>query len=61
DGNVWFTEIAGNRIGRITPGAPNTITEFPLAPPSGPGAAPDAAIPGIFRRRPGSAGDGGLP
>ena len=30
DGNLWFTEVTGNRIGRITPGAPNTITEFPI-------------------------------
>ena len=28
DGNVWFTEFGGNRIGRITPSG--TITEFPL-------------------------------
>ncbi|MBV9829754.1 MAG: hypothetical protein JO001_29390 [Alphaproteobacteria bacterium] len=28
DGNLWFTEFAGNKIGRITPGG--TITEFPL-------------------------------
>jgi hypothetical protein len=28
DGNVWFTEEAGNRIGRITPSG--TITEFPI-------------------------------
>src|SRR5262249_58446573 len=28
DGNLWFTEIDGNRIGRITPGG--DITEFPL-------------------------------
>ena len=28
DGNLWFTEVAGNRIGRITPGG--VITEFPL-------------------------------
>ncbi len=26
DGNLWFTESDGNRIGRITPGG--TITEF---------------------------------
>src|SRR5260370_40489576 len=28
DGNVWFTEIAGNKIGKITPAG--VITEFPL-------------------------------
>ncbi len=28
EGNVWFTEEAGNRIGRITPSG--TITEFPI-------------------------------
>ena len=26
DGNVWFTELLGNRIGRMTPGG--TVTEF---------------------------------
>jgi streptogramin lyase len=28
DGNLWFTEEAGNQIGRITPSG--SITEFPL-------------------------------
>jgi streptogramin lyase len=28
DGNLWFTEIEGGKIGRITPRG--TITEFPL-------------------------------
>jgi streptogramin lyase len=28
DGNLWFTEDAGNRIGRITPSG--VITEFPI-------------------------------
>jgi streptogramin lyase len=28
DGNVWFTELIGNRIGRITPSG--EITEFPV-------------------------------
>jgi len=45
DGNIWFTEENGNRIGRITPGG--AITEFPIPnPPSlpveitpGPGGA----------------------
>ena len=31
DGNLWFTEDAGNRIGRIT--TAGTITEFPLPQP----------------------------
>jgi virginiamycin B lyase len=29
DGNLWFTELDANKIGRITPGG--TITEFPLS------------------------------
>src|SRR5262249_48253551 len=28
DGNIWFTENRGDRVGRITPGG--VITEFPL-------------------------------
>ena len=28
DGNLWFTEFSGNRIGRITPSG--AITEFPI-------------------------------
>lgn len=32
DGNVWFTQYGGNKIGRITPSG--EITEFPLATPS---------------------------
>jgi streptogramin lyase len=28
DGNLWFTEYWGNKIGRITP--TGTITEFPI-------------------------------
>src|SRR5262249_22884463 len=28
DGNIWFTEAVGNRIGRITPAG--VITEFPI-------------------------------
>jgi streptogramin lyase len=31
DGNVWFTEDVGNKIGRITPSG--TITEFPIPTP----------------------------
>ncbi len=34
DGNLWFTEAQGNRIGRITPAG--VITEFPL---------PDSSVP----------------
>ena len=30
DGNLWFTELQSNKIGRITPGG--KITEFPLSP-----------------------------
>ena len=37
DGNLWFTEVDGNKIGRITPGG--RISEFPLPTPgSRPGA-----------------------
>jgi virginiamycin B lyase len=46
DGNLWFTEISGNRIGRITP--VGTIVEFPLPAssgmPSGITAGPDGNI-----------------
>ena len=28
DGNLWFTEFAGNKIGMVTPGG--TFSEFPL-------------------------------
>jgi virginiamycin B lyase len=35
DGNLWFTEDAGNNIGRIT--TTGEITEFPIpTPQSGP-------------------------
>src|SRR5690606_5319601 len=48
DGNLWFTEVTGNKIGRITPDAPNTITEFPLptanSRPLGIVAAPDGNL-----------------
>src|SRR5215467_3944927 len=37
DGNLWFVEQEGNKIGRITPSG--TITEFPIPTPnSGPNA-----------------------
>jgi virginiamycin B lyase len=32
DGNVWFTEYSGQRIGRVTPDG--AITEFPIGRPS---------------------------
>ncbi len=28
DGNMWFTELVGNMIGRITPNG--TVKEFPI-------------------------------
>ncbi len=28
DGNLWFTEVLGNKVGRITPSG--TITEFSI-------------------------------
>ncbi len=46
DGNLWFTEYAGNKIGRITPGG--TITEFPMptarSRPEGITAGPDGNL-----------------
>ena len=47
DGNIWFTEQNGNRIGRITPSG--TITEYATLPntnsvPSGITAGPDGAM-----------------
>ena len=41
DGNVWFTEYIGNRIGRITPGG--VITEFPVPTPN---AEPNGIVMG---------------
>jgi streptogramin lyase len=32
DGNVWFTEVAGNKIGRLNP-ATNEITEWTIPTP----------------------------
>jgi hypothetical protein len=32
DGNLWFTEIVGNKIGRITPAG--VVSEFPLPTPN---------------------------
>ena len=32
DGNIWFTEYAGNKIGRITPNG--VITEYPVPTPN---------------------------
>jgi virginiamycin B lyase len=46
DGNLWFTEYTGNKIGRITPSG--TITEFTIPTPSstplGIVSGPDGAI-----------------
>jgi streptogramin lyase len=46
DGNIWFTESAGNNIGRIT--TSGTITEFPIpsfgSVPEGITAAPDGNL-----------------
>ena len=33
DGNLWFTELAGDRIGQMTP-AGTMITEFAVPTPS---------------------------
>ena len=38
DGNLWFTEGLGNKIGRIT--TSGVFTEFPLAPPGSPNSQP---------------------
>ena len=47
DGRVWFTEAAGNKIGRLNP-ADGTVTELPLpaatARPSGITTGPDGAL-----------------
>ncbi len=46
DGNLWFTEYSGNKIGRITPAG--FITEFPIPPtssnPFGITAGPDGNL-----------------
>ncbi len=46
DGNLWFTEYGGNKLGCITPGG--TITEFPLPTsksyPVGIAAGPDGNL-----------------
>ena len=46
DGNLWFTEAAGNRIGRITP--QGVITEFDIptasSQPYGIAAGPDGNV-----------------
>jgi virginiamycin B lyase len=46
DGNLWFTEFAGNKIGRITPGG--AITEFTVptsaSEPSGITSGPDGNL-----------------
>ena len=48
DGNLWFTENNGNRIGRISPGGEHTVTQF-LIPtsnsfPTGITAGPDGNL-----------------
>jgi virginiamycin B lyase len=46
DGNLWFTEWSGNKIGRITPSG--TVTEFTIptaaSSPNGIVAGPDGNI-----------------
>jgi virginiamycin B lyase len=46
DGNLWFTELTANQIGRITPGG--GLTEFPLptdnSQPAGITAGPDGNL-----------------
>src|SRR6266508_1365537 len=43
DGNLWFTELDGNRIGRIT--TAGLITEFPVPdPPIAIAAGPDGNL-----------------
>src|SRR5215469_4962652 len=46
DGNLWFTEAAGNKIGRIT--THGSITEFPIptagSTPEGITAGPDGNL-----------------
>src|SRR5438874_556995 len=46
DGNLWFTEYSGNKIGRITTGG--VITEFPIptgvSVPTGIASGPDGAM-----------------
>ena len=46
DGNLWFTETSGNKIGRISPSG--TITEFPVptakSGPAGSRAGPDGNL-----------------
>ena len=44
DGNMWFTEYSTDKIGRITPGAPNTVTEFTVG--ITPGSLPAQIVSG---------------
>jgi virginiamycin B lyase len=46
DGNLWFTELEGSKIGRITPSG--TITEFALAPERYPHSLVAATDSGIW-------------
>jgi virginiamycin B lyase len=43
DGNMWFTERGGNKIGRISASNPGAVTEFPIAAM---GSAPDIIVVG---------------
>jgi DNA-binding beta-propeller fold protein YncE len=43
DGNIWFAEVGGNEVGRISPGG--TITEFSASGnPGGIAVGPDGAL-----------------
>ena len=46
DGNVWFTEFFGNKVGRVTP--QGSVTEFPIptasSSPRGIAAGPDGNV-----------------
>src|SRR3954467_6572517 len=48
DGNLWFTEAVGNKIGRVIPGNPPKIADFATADatgtPFGITAAPDGNL-----------------
>jgi streptogramin lyase len=47
DNNIWFTQRMLGRIGYVLPGAPNTVTTFPLpggGDPSGIASGPDGYV-----------------
>jgi len=46
DGALWFTELVGNRIGRITTG--EAVSEFPSGLP--PGNIPEQIVTGLMGR-----------